>query len=283
MKVLVTGAAGALGRLLVDRLGHDASVELVRTDRTGGAPGIVACDLPDAAAVSALLARARPDRIFHLAGSVSGDFEQDRAVNADAARFLCEVVRTLGLSSRIVVIGSAAEYGLVAPAENPISELRAIRPVTVYGLTKAFQTAIATYYAARYEVDIVVARLFNMLASGLGEHLFVGRAERLIARFRKGEITTLEFGNLSSTRDYVEAETALDQLLLIANKGVRGEVYHVASGQPILMRDLLARLLREAAIDPAVVRETPERPTHLGTDVPRIYADMTKTRALADA
>lgn len=284
MRVLVTGAGGGLGRLLCARLAGEASVELLRTDRTNAdAPGYVACDITNAGAVAALIGRARPERIYHLAGSALGEFERDRAVNADAARFLCEAVRGLGLRSRIVVIGSAAEYGLVAPAENPVSESRATRPVSVYGLTKAFQTAIATFYASCHDVDVVVARLFNLLAPGLGEHLFVGRAERLIAQFRRGEIATLEFGNLSSARDYVDGEEAVNQLLLIADRGAKGEVYHVASGRPIVMRDLLARLLRQAAIDPGVVREAPERPSRMGTDVPTIYADISKTRALADA
>ncbi len=284
MKVLVTGANGALGRLLAGRLAHDGSVELVRSVHTGaGVDGGVPCDVTDVGAVKALVDRTRPDRIFHLAGSTSGEFEMARAVNADGARFLCQAVRGLGLRTRIVVIGSAAEYGFVAPGENPVPESRATRPVTVYGLTKAFQTAIAAYYAGRHELDIVVARPFNLLAPGLGEHLFVGRTERLIARFQRGEIATLEFGNLSSARDYVDGDEAVRQLLLIAEKGGRGEVYHVASGRPVVMRELLARLLREAGIDPGVVREVPERHSHLGTDVPTIYADITKTRALTDA
>ncbi len=284
MRVLVTGAAGGLGRLLCARLAADRAVEMFASDRTHtGAPGHLPCDITNAAAVAALVGRTRPDRIFHLAGSASEDFERDRAVNADGTRFLCEAVHGLGFHSRIVVMGSAAEYGLVAPAENPVSEARALRPVTVYGLTKAFQTQLAAFYAARHDVDIVVARLFNLLAPGLPEHLFVGRAERLIARFRRGEIAALEFGNLASARDYVEGDEAVDQLLRIAERGAKGEVYHVASGRPIVMRALLARLLREAAIDPGVVREAPERPTRMGTDVPTIYADISKTRALADA
>jgi nucleoside-diphosphate-sugar epimerase len=284
MRVLVTGANGALGRVLTGRLAGDRGVELFRTDRTPtDAPGHVPCDITDAAAVSALVGRTRPDRIYHLAGSGSGDFERDRAVNADGTRFLCEAVRGVGLRPRVVVIGSAAEYGLVEPAENPVSEARVLRPVTVYGLTKAFQTQIAAFYAAHHAVDIVVARLFNLLAPGVSESLFIGRAERLIARYRRGEITRLEFGNLSSTRDYVDGDEAVDQLLLIADKGAPGEVYHVASGRPVTMRDLLARLLREASIGPDVVREAPEQPTRMGTDVPVIYADTSKTRALADA
>lgn len=284
MKVLVTGAGGALGRLLCRRLAGEGGVEVVRADLTPSeAPGSFVCDIADADAVTALVRETRPDRIFHLAGNLSSDFEQSRAVNADGARFLCEAVLRCSLRSRLVVIGSAAEYGLVAPAENPVSEARALRPVSVYGVTKAFQTQIAALYAARHAVDIVVARPFNFLAPGLSEHLFLGRAERLIAQFQRGEIASLEFGNLSSTRDYVDGEQALDQLLLIADKGVRGEVYHVASGRPITMRELLARLLREASIDPGVVREAPDRPTRMGTDVPTIYADLSKTRALAYA
>jgi nucleoside-diphosphate-sugar epimerase len=284
MRVLVTGANGALGRVLTGRLAGDRGVELVRTDRTPtDAPGHVPCDITDAVAVTALVDRTRPDRIFHLAGSTSGDFERDRAVNADGARFLCEAVRGVGLRARVVVIGSAAEYGLVEPAENPVSEARVLRPATVYGLTKAFQTQIAAFYAAHHAVDIVVARLFNLLAPGIAESLFIGRAERLIARYRRGEIATLEFGNLSSTRDYVDGDQAVDQLLLIADRGARGEVYHVASGRPITMRALLARLLDDASISPDVVREAPERPTRMGSDVPTIYADISKTRALADA
>jgi nucleoside-diphosphate-sugar epimerase len=259
-------------------------VEILRADLTlGDAPGSFLCDVADAAAVLALVGATMPDRIFHLAGNLSSDFEQSRAVNADGARFLCEAILLRGLRSRLIVIGSASEYGLVAPAENPVSEARALRPVSVYGVTKAFQTQIAALYAARHAVDVVVARPFNFLASGLSEHLFLGRAERLIAQFQRGEIASLEFGNLSSARDYVDSELALDQLLLIADKGVKGEVYHVASGRPVVMRELLARLLREASIDPGVVREAPERPTRMGTDVPMIYADLTKTRALADA
>lgn len=284
MKILVTGASGALGRLLCRRLASDSGVEVLRADLApGDVPGSFLCDVADASAVTALVGATRPDRIFHLAGSASNDFEAARSVNADGARFLCEAVRRCGLRARLVVIGSAAEYGLVEPAENPVPEARALKPVSVYGVTKAFQTQLAGFYATHHAVDVVVARPFNLFAPGLPENLFVGRAERLIAQFQRGEIAGLEFGNLSSARDYVDGEQALDQLLLIADKGVSGEVYHVASGRPIVMRELLARLLREASIDPAVVREAPERPTRMGTDVPMIYADISKTRALADA
>ncbi len=284
MRVLVTGAAGALGRLLCARLAADPAVQLFRADRAAGRdPDLLACDVTDAAAVRALLDATRPERIFHLAGSATGDWAVDRAVNADGAWHLLDAVRAGAHAPRVVLIGSAAEYGLVAPDENPVRETQPLRPMAVYGLTKAFQTQIAAHFAARHGADVVVARLFNLLAPGLPEHLIVGRAERLIARYRDGATSVLDFGNLGSTRDYVEGSEAVDQLLRIAARGKAGEAYHVASGRPVVLRDLIGRLVRDAGVPESAIREEPARPTRMGIDVPIIYADIAKTRALPDA
>lgn len=284
MRVLITGATGCLGRLLRARLAEDPHVELLLTSRSRlGEPNHTRCDLAEADAVKRLIAETRPDRVFHLAGSRSGDYEQDRAVNAEAARWLCEAVRQQSLACRVILIGSAAEYGLVHPSENPLSETRSVRPASVYGLTKAFQTQIASLYATGHGMDVVVARMFNLLAPGLAEHLFVGRAERLIAKYRRGEVQRLSFANLSARRDYVTGADAVTQLLLIASKGRAGEVYHIASGRAVQVRDLLMRMLSEAGIKPEVVREDEERSAAMGAEIPVIYADLSKTKALANA
>jgi len=284
MKVLVTGANGGLGRLLITRLAAEGRDELFLTGRAAaGLRNYVACDITDPRAVAQLVRNIQPDRVFHLAGSFSGDYERDRAINADGALHVCEAVRLMPFRTRIIVIGSAAEYGAVSPEENPVSENRVLRPVSIYGLTKALQTHIASFYANHFSMDIVVARLFNLLTTGLSDRLFVGRAERLIQRFKRGEIATMEFGNLSSTRDYVEGEAAVDQLLRIADKGERGDVYNVASGIPIEMRVLLLRLLQDAGLDQSAVREAPDLSVRTGYDAPSIYADTSKTRGLADA
>ncbi len=281
MSVLVTGANGGLGRSLCQQLQQQAHEPVWLTDIVGK-PGecFIHCDMRDAAAIGALIRRVRPQRIFHLAGSFSESFDTDYPVNALSARRLCQALLDEQLDARLVLVGSAAEYGIVLPQENPVREDRVLRPVSIYGLTKAVQTHFATYFSQHFALNVVVARLFNLNGPGLSERLFVGRVEQQIARFKRKEIKSIELGNLESQRDYIAIEDAVSQLLLIADRGERGEIYHVASGRPVRMRDVLSDMLAAADLDMSIVRDQPTIPGKSGYDIPVIFADMKKTTRL---
>lgn len=281
MSVLVTGASGAFGRLLCARLEAEAALHWRVDLQADGEGRYRRCDLTDAGEVRRLLAELRPTLVYHLAGTLSNSFERDLDANALSAKHLLEALAGERIAARVVLIGSAAEYGLVSPEENPVREDRVLRPVSVYGLTKAFQTQIACHYAHSRGSDVVVARPFNLFAPGLSERLFVGRVQRQIAQVLRGETGVVEVGKLDAQRDYVDAEDALAQLRLIAERGRAGEVYHVASGTPVTMRALLGRMLAAAGLDASVVRENRGSGGRTGYDVPVIYADMTKTDDLS--
>jgi nucleoside-diphosphate-sugar epimerase len=282
MTILVTGASGGFGRILSAWLREHSAEPVVLARRASlQDDDCIACDVTDGAMVRALVRRVRPRLVYHLAGTFAMDYETEFAVNALSARHLLDALLEEHLDTRIVLAGSAAEYGVVVPEENPVSEDRVLRPVSVYGLTKAFQTQIAGMYAHQRTADVVVARMFNLLAPGLSEHIFVGRVERLIAKYHRGEVEAIKVGNLDHQRDYVTAEDAVAQFALIASRGERGRVHHVASGQPIVMRDLLRQMLGAAGVPVTAVREDATNGGHVGYDVPIIYADMRRTRALA--
>ncbi|MGE5535528.1 MAG: NAD-dependent epimerase/dehydratase family protein, partial [Acidobacteriota bacterium] len=90
MHVLITGAAGMIGRKLTARLVKDGGlngkpidkltlVDVVAPEQPSGfgrAAEIVAGDLAAAGAAAKLIA-GKPDVIFHLAGVVSGEAETD--------------------------------------------------------------------------------------------------------------------------------------------------------------------------------------------------------------
>ena len=61
--------------------------------------------------------------------------------------------------------------------------------------------------------------------------------------------------------------------------GQSGQVYHVASGVPTRMKDLLDELLRAQGLSHECVRQAP-RPLANKLDVPVIYADVSKTSRL---
>ena len=283
MTIVVLGAGGGLGRQLVPSLRAGEAEDVVAVTRSAQGESEVACDVTDPAALAALVARWRPRLVFHLAGSFAHRYDVDYPVNALAAHHLLEAVRTQALATRVVLLGSAAEYGVVEPHENPVPETRVLRPVSSYGVTKAHQTQLAGWHAISHGADVVVARMFNLLAPGLSERLFVGRVEAQVRRWRSGEIDAIEVGNLSAERDYVAGADAVRQLRAIASRGTAGGIYHVASGMPTRLRDLLRTMLDPEGVPLSAVREgVAGAGGRSGYDVPSIYADVRRTRALGD-
>ncbi|MDF3034819.1 MAG: rmd, GDP-4-dehydro-6-deoxy-D-mannose reductase [Paucimonas sp.] len=274
--VLVTGASGALGQAVMRRLREDANCRSVAASRSSDD---VALDLCDPAQISAVIERVRPNLVLHLAAVFGDDFELAYAVNVEATRRLLTAVYEASPATRIVVAGSAAEYGVIRPEENPVREDRVLAPVSTYGLTKAWQTQLAGLHASR-GANVVVARIFNLVGPGMSERLFIGRVQKQIGEVLNGYRSAIELGPLDAIRDYVSTDDAVDQLLAIAAHAEPGSVHHIASGIPVSMHELLRRLLEKSGLDMTIVRSSNASTNRTGYDVPEIYADMTRTMKL---
>ncbi len=275
-KVLITGGTGALGQALANRLRKDDRYRAIVASRTGTGVDALRLDVRDQAQLAAAVVSTEPDVVLHLAATFGSDFQEAYAVNVDAARHLLDTVQQSGRSTRVVLIGSAAEYGVVNPEENPVREDRALAPVSVYGLTKAWQTQLCSLYASR-GVDVVVARVFNLDGPGLSERLFAGRLQKQIDDVLTGRKAVIELGPLGAMRDYISTDDAAEQILAISAHAATGSIHHVASGVPVTMREFMTRRLAMHGIAPSVVQEAPELTNRTGYDVPVIYADVTST------
>jgi nucleoside-diphosphate-sugar epimerase len=277
--VLVTGATGALGQAVMACLRQRGDVQVIATSRRGDETSGVQLDVRNAEQFAVVINCTKPDMVLHLAATFANDFDEAYAVNVEATRHLLDAVQKSGLPTRVLLVGSAAEYGVIRPEENPIREDHVLRPVSRYGLSKAWQTQLAGVYASQ-GVDVVVARVFNLDGPGLADRLFVGRLQKQIAEVLAGRQSVITLGPLSAIRDYVATDEAAPQLLAIAERGAPGQVYHVASGHPVTMRALLNRYLLRNNLDAAIVQESAALTNRAGYDVPVIYANMTKTREL---
>lgn len=178
MHVMITGAAGMLGRKLTDRLvadgalGEHAVERLTLTDVVapappdgfGGAVELVADDLAGPGTAERLL-EGRPDVVFHLAAVVSGQAEAELdlgyRVNLDATRALLDAVRAAheadGYLPRLVFTSSIAVYG--APLPNPIPEDFHHTPLTSYGTQKAVAELLLADWTRRGFCDGIGVRL----------------------------------------------------------------------------------------------------------------------------
>ena len=176
MHVLVTGAAGMIGRKLTDRLAQDGSLhgkpverftllDIVRPAKPAQFTGLVetiAADLSQPAEAGRVIA-ARPDAIFHLAGVVSGeaelDFEKGYRVNLDGTRALLEAIRTAGdgYKPKVVYTSSIAVFG--APFPPSIPDDFHLTPLTSYGTQKAMGELLLADYSRRGFCDGIGIRL----------------------------------------------------------------------------------------------------------------------------
>jgi nucleoside-diphosphate-sugar epimerase len=174
MHILVTGAAGMIGRKLVARLVKDGKLhgqaiarltltDVVAPETPRDFTGAVEASTIDLSAPGAAIkaVASRPDVIFHLAGVVSGeaevDFEKGYRVNFDGTRALFEAVRSAGFKPKIVFTSSIAVYG--APFPSSISDDFHLTPLTSYGTQKAICELLLADYTRRGFFDGVGIRL----------------------------------------------------------------------------------------------------------------------------
>jgi D-erythronate 2-dehydrogenase len=176
MHILITGAAGMIGRKLTARLVEDGALNGMpiekltlidvyapdRPDRFAGAVEAIAADVAAPAAMAAAVSK-KPDVIFHLAAVVSAeaelDFEKGVRINLDGSRALLEAIRTAGdgYCPRLVFTSSIAVFG--APFPDAIADDFHLTPLTSYGTQKAVIELLLADYTRRGFLDGVGIRL----------------------------------------------------------------------------------------------------------------------------
>lgn len=281
-RILITGSNGFTGRHLSNLLSSDASLELYLADHTSAKksdPRFRACDLSDASLTKKLLKDVAPDAIYHLVGSYTNNYETDYASNVVTTKNILDAVRESGMKTRILLVGSSAEYGFPLKAGVGVKEDDPCKPVSIYGLVKLIQTELMGAYIRLYGLDIVAVRPFNLFGKGISPTLFVGKMEQEILKYKRGEIKEIIVGDLSVERDYIDITEAIKYYRLVMEKGKKGEVYNVGSGKSTSLREVLKRMLAESGLSMDIVREgVHEIPGKIV--VPKIFADIHKLKKL---
>ncbi|GAA5200285.1 NAD(P)-dependent oxidoreductase [Rugosimonospora acidiphila] len=156
MIVLVTGAAGGVGRLLVPELRGEH--ELVLTDRAH-APGVVPGDLADPDFLRGVVAGA--DAIVHLAGdpNPSRGWDRLRVPNADMVAHVLDAAVAAGVGRVVLASSVHASAGYVDAGRTPVREDWPAWPCCPYGAAKVFAESLGRAYAYQWGLSVVCLRL----------------------------------------------------------------------------------------------------------------------------
>lgn len=270
-RALITGATGAIGAALADRLVRDGWAVSVLT-RAGSSQerllplreriDVAIVDWPDATTVDAAVRRADPSVVFHLAGppfnppTLPPSVFIDAAVNTTAT--LLQSLDVAGNGARIVFASSAAVYA--NPSHASESQLPA--PTTWLGAAKAMAGVLLATAGRKTGRPIVELRLYTPY--GPGE-----RAERLIPSLISAalERRMIPLSDGAQERDFVYIDDVVEAFLAAARVDAPAPLtFNIGSGTGTRVRDLVAMVLGMLdATDLARFGALPTRPDEIMT------------------
>jgi uronate dehydrogenase len=159
-RILITGAAGGLGKVLRERLAPFAKTlrlsDLAPLGAAASNEELYPCDLGDAAAVHEMLAGV--DAVVHLGGiSVEAAFAPIMNANILGVFNLYEAARKRGVK-RIVFASSNHVVGFYKQTDK-IDADDPMRPDSLYGISKGFGELMSRFYFDRYGIETVCIRI----------------------------------------------------------------------------------------------------------------------------
>ncbi len=292
-RILITGITGFAGSHLADYiLAEQPGVEVFGTYRwrsrreniehLEGKIRLLESDLGDMVALRTALDVARPEAIFHLAAQsfVPTSWTapaETFSVNAVGQIHLFEAIRSLGLDPVVQLACSSEEYGLVHKDETPIRESNPLRPLSPYAVSKVAQDLLGYQYFKSYGLRTIRTRGFNHEGPRRGEVFVMSNFAKQIATIEAGlQEPVIQVGNLGAVRDFTDVRDVVRAYWLAVERGEPGEVYNIASGRGITIREMLDRLIAQSTstvrveLDPARLRPS---------DVEVLLGDASKFRA----
>jgi GDPmannose 4,6-dehydratase len=213
-------------------------------------------DVTDLTSLLFALDKSEPNIIFHLASqsfiprSFANPLETFQ-VNSLGTQNLLEAVRLKDLDSKIIFAGSSEEYGLQIASEKhykkvlekfkvihpeptripelPVDENNPLRPLSPYAVSKVHGDFLARNYFHAYGLKTVVSRAFNHEGAGRGPRFVTSSIVRQCVALKYNGASKIVIGNVDAFRDWSHVEDIIEGYILLAEKGVLGNVYVLGS------------------------------------------------------
>ncbi|WP_118951339.1 GDP-mannose 4,6-dehydratase [Taibaiella helva] len=286
--ILITGGCGMVGSHLADYYAEQGQRVVatyythptIRLEEVLDKANYVPCDVRDSKMVTDIITQYKPLIIYHLAAqsypTVSWEKPSETMdINSGGTINVFEAVKSLrkkdpAYDPVILIACSSAEYGASLKPENvPVTEDTALLPLHPYGVSKVAQDLLGFQYFANDHIRSIRVRIFNTTGPRKTNDVASDFTKRAVL-FEKGAIDSIATGTLTTERAITDVRDLVQALVLLAEKGVAGEVYNVCGSKSYRIADVLTM------IEKIIGRPLPHRvdPTLIrSTDEPVIYGD----------
>jgi UDP-glucose 4-epimerase len=278
MRTLVTGGAGFIGSTLVDRLlveGHEVDViddlstgSLANLAHARGSAGraltIHQVDIT-APAVVELVARRRPELVFHLAAQADVRVSVARPVfdaetNIVGSLNVLEGARRAETERVVFAASGGTLYGEPSPEDLPVREAHPHQPLSPYGVSKKAVLDYLVAYRELHALEFSALALANVYGPRQDPHGEAGVVAIFAQCLLAAEPVTI-FGDGDQTRDFVFVDDVVDAFVRAASRG-GGLICNIGTGAETSVNDLYRTMAEQAGVDTAPVL-APLRPGEL--------------------
>lgn len=238
-------------------------------------------DLRDKTSIQPLIREIRPDFILHLAAqssvAESWKFPESSIFN-NISGFLnvIETIRLFDIPTKILSVGSAEQYGIIADKDLPITEDMCMHPENPYAAARVAQEHLAKIYVNGFGLDICCTRSFNHCGPGQSDKFVVSSIVKQFVQIAHGkQENIIHIGNGTIIRDFLDVSDVIKAYYLILNIGPRGQTYNICSGNGYSINDIIKILSKKFNIDVTIRNESAQlRPI----DNPKIVGSNQKIR-----
>jgi GDP-4-dehydro-6-deoxy-D-mannose reductase len=256
MRALVSGSTGFSGGFLCAAL-RAQGFEVHSVSQRADVPGVERVDLTSSEAWGRALRAVRPEHVFHLSGVMHSaqlsDFAQHNTLAAGA---LLDAALAHKPPGAVLLVGSAAEYGIVPESEIPVVESFPASPRMPYGATKYAQTQLGLD-AGRRGLRVIVARPSNVIGPGLSTGSALGSFARQLREMELGRrAPVLSVGDLSTSRDFIDVRDVSDCFVALAKHPDFTGIVNVSSATLVTMHSVLAQLIASFGLRVSVEVDT---------------------------
>jgi len=265
LKLLVTGVNGFVARHLIDIIRDRCS--LWKIIGTGLSPrprhinidSYYSGDLRDKEFVFKLIHESQPDAVIHLASfsSVAQSWQQPIESfqnNTVIYLNLLEAIRNKKPITRVLSIGSSEEYASTSEGKCFLFENDPLLPLSPYAVARVAQEQLSKIYTIGYDLDIVLTRSFNHLGPGQDERFFIPSVikQLILAKREKNFTPVLKVGDVSVVRDFLDVRDVVWAYILLLEKGTKGEVYNVCSGNGVRLDFVINTISKILDLNPII-------------------------------
>lgn len=274
--ILILGSSGFIARRTIAELKSE-EVDLVTVSRRDGESGSlhqhIVGDCLDLKFLSRVIDEVEPQIILSFIGGPTCDGDY-----SDLVRFNCEVLQLLSRlplrGARVIILGSAAEYG--ASDEEYLTEEQVVAPSADYGYAKAAQTALALGLNAVSGLNVSIIRAFNLFGADTPAAAISEKIHQRVKDLNADDDLILDDPEM--LRDFIDVADVASALVAFMKADPESGVYNLCTGRATSLGELAeAFMLVHGKNGSVKVAEQPEfrSPVRRAVGSPKKFARAT--------